>query len=48
MNEEKKTYYPVAVAILLLVATSIYIYAKAIGNKKYNRKWEEYDECGIF
>jgi hypothetical protein len=46
--EDKKSSLPVIAAIVLLVATSIYLYAKAIGNRKYIRKWEDYDECGIF
>jgi hypothetical protein len=47
-TEDRKTALPVLLAIILLVATSIYLYAKAIGNKKYIRKWEDYDECGMF
>ncbi|MDR0919782.1 MAG: hypothetical protein LBM93_11170 [Oscillospiraceae bacterium] len=47
-NEEKKSFLGIGIAIILLVATSIYIYARAVGNKKYLTKWEDYDDCGIF
>jgi len=50
--EDKKNPFaailPVAGAIFLLIASVTYIYARAVSNRNYIRKWEDYDECGIF
>jgi len=38
---------PVAIAILLLVGSATFIYAKTVSNNRYIRKWQDYDDCGI-
>jgi hypothetical protein len=46
-KDPRKTLLPVTVAILLLVGSVTYIYARTISNKNYRLKWQDYDECGI-
>jgi hypothetical protein len=38
----------VAIAMLLLVGSAVFIFAQTVNNKKYKKKWEDYDDCGIF
>lgn len=45
--KKKNSGVPVAIAILLLVGSATYIYAKTVSNSRYTRKWQDYDDCGI-
>lgn len=43
----KKTAFAVIGALLLVVASAGYIVFRIVSEKAYNKKWKDYDECGI-
>lgn len=43
----KTTAFAVIGALLLVVASAGYIVFRVVSEKAYNKKWSDYDECGI-
>ncbi len=44
---EKKAFYTVMGALILVVASTAFFVYKLLDNKAYLEKWKDYDECGM-
>lgn len=46
-NAEKKAFYTIMGALILVVASTAFFVFKLLSNKAYLERWSDYDECGI-
>lgn len=46
-SAEKKAFYTIMGALILVVASTAFFVYKLLSNKAYLDRWKDYDECGI-
>ena len=46
-KREKKAIFPVIGALILVVGSVGYIIFRVMSDRAYNKKWKDYDECGL-
>ncbi len=46
-KHERKSFYAVMTALILVVASTGYFVYKYMSTKAYEERWKDYDECGI-
>ncbi|MFT3951141.1 MAG: hypothetical protein QM689_04195 [Oscillospiraceae bacterium] len=44
---ERKSFFTIMVALVLVVASTGYFVYKYMSTKAYEERWKDYDECGM-
>ena len=44
---EKKAFYTIMGALILVVASTAFFVYKLMSNRDYLERWKDYDECGM-